>query len=183
MFEPSGRAASSVDSPAGPIVPFDRTMQMLADAGIGVAPFVVLAPDVDDHPAIASLGDRLVVKLADVPHRTELGAVRVGMSPEELPSVVRELRVIAHEHGAPATVAVQSMVAGIGEAFVGIQGHTDLGPVLLFGAGGVLVEVAGGVEGALLPLDPGAATRLVETVAGETRSPGCGGRPAGRSRP
>ena len=166
-FEAAAPTPPLLDTPAGPIVPFDLAMQMLADAGIGVAPFVVLAPDVVDDPAIASLGDRLVVKLADVPHRTELGAVRVGISPEELPSVVHELRAIAHEHGAPATVAVQSMVAGIGEAFVGIQGSTDLGPVLLFGAGGVLVEVAGGVEGALLPLAPGAAARLVDTVAGE----------------
>ena len=166
-FEAAAPTPPLLDTPAGPIVPFDLAMQMLADAGIGVAPFVVLAPDVVDDPAIASLGDRLVVKLADVPHRTELGAVRVGISPEELPSVVHELRAIAHEHGAPATVAVQSMVAGIGEAFVGIQGSTDLGPVLLFGAGGVLVEVAGGIDGAMLPLAPGAAARLVELVAGE----------------
>ena len=128
---------------------------------------MVLAPDADDHAGIGGLGDRLVVKLADIPHRTELGAVRVGVAPEQVTQVVRELRVIARAHGIPETVAVQSMVAGIGEAFVGIQGNTDLGPVLLFGAGGVLVEVAGGVEGALLPLDPGAASRLVELVAGD----------------
>ncbi|MFI5053736.1 MAG: acetate--CoA ligase family protein, partial [Acidimicrobiia bacterium] len=44
---------------------------------------------------------------------------------------------------------------------------TDLGPVVLFGMGGVLVEVAGQVDGTLLPLAPGTATRLVENVAGE----------------
>jgi acetate---CoA ligase (ADP-forming) len=59
------------------------------------------------------------------------------------------------------------MIAGIGEAFIGVQAQTDLGPILLFGLGGVLVEVTGQVDGALLPLAPGDAERLVERVAGE----------------
>jgi hypothetical protein len=154
-------------SDAGPIASFADSMRLLEAAGVPVAPYVVLVDGVDDDPAVAALGDRLVVKLADVPHRTELGAVRLGVAPAEVAGVVAELRSIASAHGVPATVAVQKMVAGHGEAFIGLQARTDLGPVLLFGRGGVLLEVAPRVEGRLLPLVDGAAASVVDEVAAD----------------
>jgi acyl-CoA synthetase (NDP forming) len=154
-------------SDAGPIASFADSMRLLEAAGVPVAPYVVLVDGVDDDPAVAALGDRLVVKLADVPHRTELGAVRLGVAPAEVAGVVAELRSIASAHGVPATVAVQKMVAGHGEAFIGLQARTDLGPVLLLGRGGVLLEVAPRVEGRLLPLVDGAAASVVDEVAAD----------------
>jgi hypothetical protein len=58
------------------------------------------------------------------------------------------------------------MVAGAGEAFTGLHARTALGPVVLFGLGGVLVELAGGVGGRFAPLDRAAASALVHEVAG-----------------
>jgi acyl-CoA synthetase (NDP forming) len=159
-------APELVDTPVGRIVPFAPAMAMLAAAGIPVAPFVVLDGANDDEAAIDALGERLVVKLADVPHRTELGAVRIGVARADVGRVVRELREIARAHGAPQAVAVQAMVNGHGEAFAGMLSRTDLGPVVLFGLGGVLVEIAGRVDGRRLPLQPGMAARLVDDVAG-----------------
>jgi acyl-CoA synthetase (NDP forming) len=162
---PRGVAPRLIDTPAGRIVGFDDTMALLTAAGVAVAPYVVLPEGVDADPAIAALGDRLVVKLADVPHRTELGAVRLDIRPEQLPIVVRELRELAARHHVPATIAVQAMVPGHGEAFIGVQGRSDLGPVLLFGRGGILLELARKVDGRLLPLMTGEAAALVGEVA------------------
>jgi acetate---CoA ligase (ADP-forming) len=155
-----------LETDAGRIVGFADAMAALTEAGITVAPYVVLDGDAGEHPGLAGLGDRLVVKLADVPHRTELGAVRLGVSQAGVSDAVVELRVIAAMHGVPATVAVQSMVAGIGEAFGGLNCLTDLGPVVLVGLGGVLVEVAGKIGGRFLPLDEAAAAALADEVAG-----------------
>ena len=58
------------------------------------------------------------------------------------------------------------MVPGFGEAFAGVQARSDLGPLVLLGLGGVLVEVSGRVSGRFLPLDREAAESLVEEVAG-----------------
>jgi acetate---CoA ligase (ADP-forming) len=175
--EPSAPPAL-VDTPVGRIVPFAHAMTMLEAAGVPVAPYIVLAAADDDDPAIDALGARLVVKLADVPHRTELGAVRLDVARERVADAVRELREIARAHDAPATVAVQAMVAGHGEAFAGLLSRTDLGPVVLFGLGGVLVEVAARVDGRRLPLAPGAAARLVDDVAGAEAFARLRGRPA-----
>jgi len=159
-------APALITSPAGPIVGFGDAMRMLETVGIPVAPFVVLAGDRDDDPALDALGDALVVKLADVPHRTELDAVRLGVRRADVADVARQLRRIAHDHDAPTSVAVQSMVSGEGEAFIGLMGRTDLGPIVLFGRGGVLVELAGGVHGRRVPFAPGAGHDLVDAVAG-----------------
>jgi acetate---CoA ligase (ADP-forming) len=163
---------ATVSSDLGEIVRFVDAMRLLAEVGIAIAPFVVVdgsgaaSAAIAADPAIAALGERLVVKLADVAHRTELGAVRVGVHPLELDSAVAELRRIAEANGVASTVVVQQMVSGHGEAFAGLQVSTDLGSVALLGMGGVLVEVAGHVSGRLLPFSSGAAEALVEEVAG-----------------
>ena len=154
-------------SPAGPMVGFGDSMDLLARAGVPVAPYVILGGDTDDDPAVVSLGSRLAVKLADVAHRTEVGGVRLGVTPAGVPAAVRELRAVAAAHGLPAEVAVQQMVEGHGEAFIGIQGDSDLGPVLLLGRGGILLELAARVDGHLLPLAPAAARSLADRVAGD----------------
>jgi acyl-CoA synthetase (NDP forming) len=168
-----------VDTPAGRIVSFADAMRLLADAGVPVAPFVVL-DEADDtgHAdlAIDALGSHLVVKLADVPHRTELDAVRLGVPRADVGRVAHELRAIARAHDAPEAVAVQAMVAADGEAFAGMLTATDLGPIVLFGLGGVLVEVTGRVDGRSLPLRPGAAEQLVDEVAGPATFVGLRGR-------
>ncbi len=151
-------------SAAGAIVPFADAMRMLTEVGIPVAPWAVIAADAEAPDT--RLGEKYVVKLADVPHRTELGAVELNVEPQEVPGAVDRLRAIAAAEGVPATVAMQSMVSGHGEAFAGLHGRTGLGPVVLLGRGGVLVELAGGVAGRMLPLDESAVSELVAEVAG-----------------
>lgn len=142
------RPPALIATEAGPIVGFDDAMRMLADVGIPVAPYVVIEGDEWDAPAVEALGWPLVVKLADVPHRTDLGAVVLGVEREELVATVRRLRDLARREGLPETVAIQSTVCGHGEAFGGMQGRTDLGVAVLLGMGGVLVEVGRRFAGA-----------------------------------
>jgi acyl-CoA synthetase (NDP forming) len=167
---PAGASSppSLIDTEIGPIVGFADAMGLLADVGIAVAPFVTIEEDdAVDPERLTSLGQELAVKLADVPHRTELDAVRVGVAPADVEAEVERLRLIAAHHGAPATVVVQAMVAGRGEAFGGLQCRTGLGPVVLFGRGGTQVETSGGVRGRMLPASADALDALVDETAGE----------------
>jgi acyl-CoA synthetase (NDP forming) len=158
--------ADLVTTPAGRMVRFADSMRLLEESGLRVAPYEVLAAD--SELLSGDLGDRLVVKLADVPHRTELGAVALGVAPAEVPEQVRRMRALAKEHDVDGTVVVQAMVAGHGEAFAGLSLGSDLGDVVLFGRGGVLVESTVGVGGRLLPLDRSAVESLVDEVAGDS---------------
>ncbi len=164
--DPASSPPALVDSEIGPLVPFSDAMRLLADAGIPVAPHATIAAGDDPGCELAELGARLVVKLADVPHRTELDAVSLDVAPGEVAAEVARLRDIARTHGVPETVVVQPMLSGRGEAFTGLQCETDLGPVVLLGGGGVLVEVSGGVAGRMLPAARGSIASLVDEVAG-----------------
>jgi len=155
-----------VASAVGSIVQFGDAMELLAAVDIPAAPWAVLPDGTNVDPRLAVLGEPLAVKLADVPHRTELDAVRVGVSRVELPAVIGELRSIAAAHGLPGAIAVQPMINGHGELFAGLHARTALGPVALVGAGGVLVEVEHRIRGRFLPLDDEAALALAAEVAG-----------------
>ena len=162
---PTGTPPSLLDTPAGPIVGFADAMRLLSEAGLRVAPFCVL-DEQDDPVRAGDLGPRLVVKLADVPHRTEAGAVMVDVPASGLVDAVDRLRRLARAKGLPVAVAVQAMVPGFGEAFAGVQARSDLGPLVLLGRGGILVEALGRVSGRFLPLERAGAESLVEEVAG-----------------
>jgi acetate---CoA ligase (ADP-forming) len=141
--------AAAVEGADWPMLPFAATMDLLDAAGVPVVPYH-LVREPGDIASVPFAGP-YVVKLADVAHRTEHGAVRLGVAAEGLPDAVADLRDLARRSGLPDLVAVQEMVDGQGEAFIGIQGRSELGPVVAFGLGGVFVEVLGRVRGRLAP--------------------------------
>lgn len=144
----------------GHMLPFAATMRLLSSAGIPVAPFRLLAPD--DPASDPPFPGPYVVKLADVAHRTEHDAVRLRVAPQDISRAVAELREIAVADGLPGTVALQPMLAGHGEAFVGLRGHSELGPVVAFGLGGVFVEALKRVGGRMAPMSAADADELID---------------------
>jgi acetate---CoA ligase (ADP-forming) len=156
---------AAVDSPAGPIVEFAAAMSLLARHGLEVVPHLIVAgPDELSPAEAASLGPELVIKLADIPHRAELGAVRVKVTASQLLAAAEELSGIAAQHRLPTPLAIQPLVAGHSEAFIGIRNHTDLGPVILAGLGGASVESAGQVAGRLLPVSRGDIDAMLDEL-------------------
>jgi acyl-CoA synthetase (NDP forming) len=151
--------APTIAVPEGQMLPFAATMDLLQAAGIPTSPYHLIPGDADvTEPSFAG---PYVVKLADVAHRTEHDAVRVGVAAAGLPAAVAELRTIAAADGLPALVAVQPVVAGHGEAFVGVQANSELGPVVAFGLGGIFVEVMKRVGGRMAPMTDVDAAELV----------------------
>lgn len=143
----------------GQMLPFRETMELLSGNGIAVAPYAIVEPG--ETTADPAFDGPYVVKLADVAHRTEHGAVKVGVAREDIPQAIRQMREIADGHGLPATVAIQAMLKGHGEAFVGIQTASELGPVVAFGLGGIFVEVLKKIGGRMAPFDQITAAELI----------------------
>lgn len=141
-----------IDTDAGRILPFAATMRLLEESGVPVAPWTLLEPGADAVEPPTEEGP-YVVKLADVPHRTEHGAVDLGVSRQELDESVKRMRAIAEREGLPATVAVQPMLDAEGELFLGVQNHAGLQPIVVVGHGGILIEVISKAVGRLAPLN------------------------------
>ncbi|MCZ8105089.1 MAG: acetate--CoA ligase family protein [Burkholderiales bacterium] len=125
----------------------------------------------------------LKVDSPDIPHKTEAGGVRLGLPDAQAVRVAfAEILRDAHRHAPQARidgVLVQEMVQGGVEALVGTTRDTTFGPVVLVGAGGILVELVRDGRIGLLPLGEAGArsllqgTRLPPLLAGWRGAPAC----------
>ncbi|TDC55934.1 CoA-binding protein [Actinomadura sp. KC345] len=147
--------------------------RLLVEAGIAV-PDERVAGDADEAvEAAAVLGGPVVLKLSAgwLAHKSELGAVRVGLTdPEAVRSAFAELTALASRsrpEGKDAAVVLVQAMADRGLELV-LGGFTDpqFGPVVTIGLGGTLVEIVRERRLALAPVAPAAAERLIRGLAG-----------------
>ncbi len=129
-----------------------------------------LASSVDEAVALAdSIGYPVVAKIAspDILHKSDVGGVILGLkSPRDVRSAYERLRELAVRFKARFTgVLVEEMVPGGFEASIGALRDPLLGPVVMAGLGGVLVELLGDVTFRGAPLSVFEALEMI----GETR--------------
>jgi acyl-CoA synthetase (NDP forming) len=112
--------------------------------------------------AARELGYPVVLKAdGDIEHKTEAGAVKLDLRDEAaLRAACGEMRV------AKDGFLVQSMLKGGVELVVGVKRDPQVGPVLLVGMGGVLVEVLRDTVLALAPVGKQEARRMLERLRG-----------------
>jgi len=169
--------AEPVRQPEGLMLPFAATMALLAEHGIPVAPYHLAGPEADAAQVQPPFAGPYAVKLADVAHRTEHDAVRLRVGADGLAAAVAELRAIAARDHLAASVAIQPMLEVSGEALLGIQGESELGPLVVLGLGGIFVEVLNRVGGRMAPFTTEVARELIEEFADLKVMHGFRGRP------
>lgn len=168
-------AATPIPQTEGLMLPFAAGMELLAGNGIPVAPYHLIPGDAEVTPP--PFDGPYVLKLADVAHRTEHDAVLVKIDAEKLGDAVARLREIAQKDGLAPLVAVQPMIDVQGEAFLGIQ-NSELGPMVVFGLGGIFVEVLKRVGGRMAPFDRREAESLIAEFEDAKIMHGFRGQPA-----
>ncbi|MGH8059703.1 MAG: acetate--CoA ligase family protein [Candidatus Entotheonellia bacterium] len=135
--------------------------------------------------AASAIGYPVVLKAEspDIPHKTEAGALRVGVRGEaELRQAYAEILQNAHRHAPHARVLgvlVQEMVAGGTEVIVGLSHDPLFGPMLLFGMGGIFVELYQDVALRACPIRESDAREMIQDVKGARLLQGYRGQPAG----
>jgi acyl-CoA synthetase (NDP forming) len=135
---------------------------VLGNYGIRSAP-ERQARNADEAVAAAKeLGYPVVLKAdGDIEHKTEAGAVKLNLKSAE------EVRAAcAAMQAARDGFLVQSMITGGVELVVGVKRDAQVGPVLLVGLGGVLVEVLRDTALALAPVGRTEARRMLEGLKG-----------------
>ncbi len=123
----------------------------------------------------------LKVNSPDILHKTEAGALRLGIDDEsELRAAYREIMDNAAAYAPDALLdgaLVSEMVSGGTEVIVGVNYDAQLGPVLLYGMGGVLVEVMRDVALRVCPVSRLDAEEMVAQVRGSRLLRGFRGGP------
>jgi acyl-CoA synthetase (NDP forming) len=146
--------------------------QMLEAAGVPVSP-ARLAKTADEAAKIAKdLGFPVVLKIVSpqITHKSDVGGVALGIaSADEAKAAFERIVASAKQHVKDATidgVAVQRMEKQGIEVIVGVTKDPQFGPVLMFGLGGVLVEVLKDVAFRIIPIEQRDARQMVEDIKG-----------------
>ncbi len=143
-----------------------------------------LVQNADDAVAAAGEIGYPVAMKADVinlPHKTDAGLVMLGLKDG---AAVREafdmLKSNAAQAGAVGQdlngISVQEMIVDGVEVIVGVSYDSQLGPTILFGSGGVMVEVYNDVALRLCPIDKSDALAMISDVKGACLLEGFRGR-------
>ena len=166
-----GNRALSGDTlgPGGGTLSEHRSKRLLARFGIASPKELLCQSPEGAVDAAQALGYPVVMKASspDLPHKSELGLVRLDLRTEsELLKAYSGL-VAAAERAAPERlegVLVQPYVRGGVETIVGLNDGPHLGRLIMLGLGGTLVEALAAVTWRACPLSPAEAPAMIEDV-------------------
>lgn len=117
----------------------------------------------------------------DIAHKTEAGAVRLNLADEAAVRAAYRAVMDNAARNAPGAqvdgALVQEMVTGGVEVIVGVSYDAQLGPMLLFGSGGVMVEVYNDVALRHCPVSLEDALDMISEVKGAKLLRGFRGSP------
>ncbi len=147
--------------------------QVLEEAGVPVSP-ARLARTRDEAMKVATeLGFPIVVKVVSeqITHKSDVGGVALNLnSADEVGAAFDRVVASAKQHEPSATidgVAVQRMERQGIEVIVGMTTDPQFGPVMMFGLGGVMVEILKDVAFRVVPLNKRDAHQMIEEIKGK----------------
>lgn len=149
-----------------------ESKEILAEAGIPVAKATLARTPKEAAEAATKVGFPVVLKIVspDITHKSDVGGVRVGLkSAAEVQSAFDEIVASVKSKQPEARiegVAVQPMAPQGVEVIVGMSKDPQFGPVLMFGLGGIFVEVLKDVAFRIVPLEPGDARQMIREIKG-----------------
>jgi len=146
--------------------------QLIEQAGISVVD-TKLATSKEEAISISrKFGFPVVLKIAspDIVHKTDVGGVKLGLETakqvgkayEDILQAVRQKHPQARIQG----VAVQRMARPGVEVIIGMSKDDQFGPVIMFGLGGIMVEVLKDVSFGIVPLAKRDAAEMIREING-----------------
>jgi acetyltransferase len=173
--KPAGDGLSVLDEAA--------SKDLLRAYGIAT-PREAAARNVEDAVRAAnSIGYPVVLKIldADVQHKSDIGGVMLGIKNDaELRDAYATMaRNVARTGTKLTQVLVAQQVAGGIELVLGVQRDPEVGPVLMFGTGGVLLELHKDVSFGAVPLSPQQAQAMIARTSAGALLKGYRGAAAG----
>ncbi|MBN8591093.1 MAG: bifunctional acetate--CoA ligase family protein/GNAT family N-acetyltransferase [Anaerolineae bacterium] len=160
-----------------------ESKQVLAAYGIPTIPTFVATSEDAAAQSANSVGYPVVIKLHSetITHKTDVGGVKLNLQTEEaVRDAYRAIQASVTEKYSAADflgVSVQPMIKQDGyEIILGASPDPQFGPVLLFGMGGILVEVFKDRALGLPPLNTTLARRMMEQTKIYTALKGIRGR-------
>jgi acetyltransferase len=160
-----------------------EAMEVLGAYGIPTVPWRRAVSADEAAAAARAIGFPVVLKVisASIVHKSDVGGVVLGLSSEKevREGYARMLQRVKERAGVvPESVFVQAMIPGGRETIVGSTRDPKAGPLLMFGLGGLAVEVLKDVVFRVHPVTDVDARGMVRGIRGFGFLEGVRGEPA-----
>ena len=147
--------------------------QILSEAGINCTD-TRLASTKDEAVAMCEeIGYPAVLKISsvDITHKSDAGGVKVNLpdkaAVEEAYDAIMASCTAKHPDADIEGIAVQGMAKVGTEVIIGMTKDPSFGPVLMFGLGGIFVEVLEDVAFRIVPLEKNDASEMIQEIKGK----------------
>lgn len=147
--------------------------QILGEAGINCTKTVLAATKEEAVALSEEIGYPVVLKVSsvDITHKSDAGGVKVNLADkaaveEAYDAIMSSCKVYDAEADIEG-VAVQGMAKIGTEIIMGMLNDASFGPVVMFGLGGVLVEVLKDVSFRIVPIEKADAKEMTSEIQGK----------------
>jgi acetate---CoA ligase (ADP-forming) subunit beta len=146
--------------------------QILSEAGINCTPTVLAVTREQAVSISEEIGFPVVLKVSsvDITHKSDAGGVQVNLADRAaVEKAYDDIMASCRSHNPGAKiegVAVQGMARVGTEIIMGMIRDASFGPVVMFGLGGVLVEVLKDVSFRIVPIDKMDAEEMTGEIQG-----------------
>ena len=161
-----------------------KSKELIEAWGVPIARETLVENAAEAVRVAAEIGYPVALKVdsPDILHKTEAGVIRLGLGNADQVTAAYDDIMLSATQAVPGAqingALVQEMVSGGVEVIVGISYDDQLGPVLLFGTGGVMVEVYNDVALRHCPVTRSEALEMIHQVKGSRLLEGFRGSPA-----
>ncbi len=149
-----------------------ESKQLLSQIGIKTVETLLAASREEAITLAQQLGFPVGLKIAspDVVHKTDAGGVKLGLTNSKaVGQAYDDIMTAINEHFPQARilgVSVQQMARPGIEVIMGMSRDPQFGPVIMFGLGGVMVEILKDVSLRLVPLSRRDAREMIQEIKG-----------------
>jgi len=146
--------------------------QLIKQAGISVVDTKLATSKEEAISVSRKFGFPVALKIAspDIVHKSDAGGVKLGLETAKQVGKAYEdiLQAVSQKHPQVGIqgVAVQKMARPGVEVIIGMSKDDQFGPVLMFGLGGILVEVLKDVSFRIVPLAERDAAEMIREIKG-----------------
>lgn len=157
--------------------------ELLREAGVPATAATLARTRAEAQSQATTMGYPVVLKVVsqDIAHKSDVGGVKLNLADSDavggaFDEIIRNAKA-AEPNARIAGVSVQEMAKQGTEVIIGMTTDPQFGPVMMFGLGGIMVEVLKDVSFRLVPLEAKDADQMMAEIKGKPILDGVRGQP------
>ena len=146
-------------------LPLPEAFEVLQVYGIPVAPYRVIHQKNDLKKGIKEVGSPAVLKVIspEISHKSDVGGVILNIDDlQKAGEAFEKIRKLNRQKS--SGVLIQKMISGGKEVILGAKRDSSFGPVILFGLGGIYVEVLKETSLRVAPINQSEAEEMISEL-------------------